>query len=143
MLIREQLTEQIIGVYYEVYRELGYGFLEKVCQRAMVIALTEAGLVVAERVRFPVFFRRQLLGDFISDIVVNGVVLVEIKAASALHAWDDAQALNYLHASPLEVALIMNFGPKREYRRRILSKDHTSRKSSVPDRLKWVDDVRG
>jgi GxxExxY protein len=123
MLIHEELTERIIGVYYDVYSELGYGFLEKVCQRAMVIALTAAGLSVAQGVRFPVIFRGQLVGDNISDMVVNGAVLVEIKATSALHAWDDAQALNYLRASPLEVALIMNFGPKREYRRRILTKD--------------------
>ena len=122
-LVHHELTEQIIGIYYNVYAELGHGFLEKVCQQAMVIALREAGLPVRERVLFPVTFRGQSIGDFISDVVVNDLVLVEIKATSALHPWDEAQALNYLRASDLEVALIMNFGPKREFWRRILTND--------------------
>jgi GxxExxY protein len=122
-LLHEALTEQIIGVYYDVYAELGHGFLEKVCQRALVIALREAGLTVTERVRYEVRFRGHLLGVFYADIVVNGLVLVEVKAASSLHPWDEAQVLNYLRASPIEVGLIFNFGPKREFRRKILTND--------------------
>ena len=122
-LLHHDLTEAIIGVYQDVYTELGHGFLERIYQQAMVIALGEAGLSVVERMPFPVLFRGQLLGEFFADIVVNGLVLVEIKAASALHPWHEAQAINYLRASPLEVALIMNFGPKREYWRRVLTND--------------------
>jgi GxxExxY protein len=122
-LLDYEMTEQIIGIYYEVYAELGYGFLEKVCQRAMVIALRRAGLTVKECSPFPVWFRGHLLGDFFTDIIVNGLVLIEVKAASSLHPWDEAQVLNYLRASPLEVALILNFGPKCEFRRRILTND--------------------
>ena len=72
---------------------------------------------------YPVNFRGHLLGKFFADAVVNGLVLVEVKAASSLHPWDEAQALNYLRASPLEVALIFNFGPKRQFRRQILTND--------------------
>jgi GxxExxY protein len=122
-LLHHDLTEMIIGIYQDVYTELGHGFLERIYQQAMVIALRDAGLSVVEQVRFPVWFRGQVLGEFYADIVVNGLVLVEIKAASALVSWHDAQALNYLRASPLEIALIMNFGPKREHRRRILTND--------------------
>ena len=122
-LLHHDLTEQIIGVYYAVYAELGHGFLERICQRAMVIALRDAGLSVVERAPFPVTFRGQLLGDFFADIVVNGLVLLEIKATTALSRWDEAQTLNYLRASRLEVALILNFGPKREHWRRILTND--------------------
>jgi len=122
-LLHQELTERIIGVFFEVYAELGHGFLEKICQRAMVIALRDAGLSVVERVPFPVTFRGELLGDFFADIVVNGLVLVEIKATGGLRPWDEAQALNYLRASDLEVALIMNFGPKPEHWRRILTND--------------------
>ena len=122
-MLHHDLTERIIGVYYDVYAELGHGFLERICQRAFVMALREAGLEVVEHVPFAVTFRGCTLGEFFADVVVNGLVLVEVKAASNLHPWDEAQALNYLRASPLEVALLFNFGPKREYRRRILTND--------------------
>ena len=122
-LLHHDLTEVIIGIYQDVYTELGHGFLERIYQQAMVIALKDAGLSVVERVPFPVLFRGQVLGEFFADIVVNGLVLLEIKAASALVPWHEAQAINYMRASPLEVALIMNFGPKREHWRRILTND--------------------
>jgi hypothetical protein len=94
-LIHHELTEQIIRIYYDVYTELGHGFLEKVCQAAMVIALRAAGLSVLEHESFPVTFR------------------------------------GHLRASKLEVALIMNFGPKREYWRRILTNDRKTSHRSV------------
>jgi len=122
-LLHEALTKRVIDVFYDVYAELGHGFLEKVYQSAMVIALTDAGLSVAQKVSYDVWFRERLIGEFIADIVVNACLLLELKAASALNSWDDAQALNYLRASPLEVALIMNFGPRPEYRRRIFTND--------------------
>jgi GxxExxY protein len=122
-LLHHELTEQIIGIYYDVYAELGHGFLEKLCQLAMVIELRQAGLTVEEGSPFPVWFRGHLLGDFFTDIVVDGLVLAEVKASSNLHPWDEAQVLNYLRASPLEVALVLNFGPKREFRRKILTND--------------------
>ena len=130
-LLHHDLTQVIIGIYQNVYTELGHGFLERIYQQAMVIALKDAGLSVVERMPFPVFFRGQLLGEFFADIVVNGVVLVEIKAVSALLPWHEAQAINYLRASPLEVALIMNFGPKREYWRRVLTNDRKSGSSAA------------
>jgi GxxExxY protein len=122
-LLHRDLTERVIGVYHDVHHEVGSGFLEKIPQAAMVIALREAGLTVAERVPYPVYFRRYLLGDFYADIVVNDLVLLEVKSKTALHPHDEAQAINYLRASTLEVALIMNFGPKREYVRRVLTND--------------------
>ena len=78
---------------------------------------------MTEQVRYEVKFRGQLLGVFFADIVVNGLEIVEVKAASSLHPWDEAQLLNYLRVSPLEVGLVFNFGPKREFRRRILTND--------------------
>ena len=113
-LLHHDLTQRIIGVYYDVYAELGHGFLERVCQQAMVIALRDAGLRVAERVPFPVMFRGELLGEFFADIVVNDLVLVEVKSCPALEPRHKAQVINYLRASPLEVGLLLNFGPKRE-----------------------------
>jgi GxxExxY protein len=125
-LLHGELTERIIGVYFDVYSELAFGFLERVCQTAIVIALRQDGLKVEQNVSFAVWFREQLIGNFVADIVVEGKVLLEIKAKSALIAFDEAQAINYLRASRLEVALILNFGPKREHRRRILTNDRKS-----------------
>lgn len=122
-LLHASLTEQVIGVYYDVYAELGHGFLEKICQSALVIALREAGLSVVEQVPYPVTFRGHALGKFFADAVVNELVLVEVKAGSSLHPWDEAQTLNYLRASPIEVGLVFNFGPKREFRRLILTNE--------------------
>ena len=122
-MLHEDLTKRIVGVYYEVYNELGHGFLERVCQTAMVMALTEAGLSVVQNVPFQVWFRGVSIGDFVADVIVEGKVLVELKSASALHPWNEAQVLNYLRVSSLEVALLMNFGPKPEYRRRILTNE--------------------
>ena len=131
-LLHYDLTEKIIGVFYDVYRELGSGFLERICQSAMVIALREAGLTVLEGVSYPVHFRGQLLGTFRPDIVVNDLVLVEIKSKSALHPHDEAQAINYLRVSHLEVALIMNFGPKPEHNRRVLTNDRKTGITTTP-----------
>ncbi len=122
-LMHHDLTERIIGIYHDVYTELGYGFLERLYQQAMVIAMTESGLSVAQRVAFDVRFHGRLLGDFYADIVVQNLVLVEIKAASMIHPKGEAQALNYLRASSFEVALILNFGPTREFKRRVLTND--------------------
>jgi GxxExxY protein len=131
-LLHHDLTQKIIGVYFDVYSELGSGFLERICQSAMVIALREAGLTVLEGARYPVYFRGIELGTFCPDIVVNGLVLVEIKSKSAIHSQDEAQAINYLRVSPLEVALVMNFGPKREYIRRVLTNDRKVGRIAAP-----------
>jgi GxxExxY protein len=112
-----------------VYSELGYGFLEKLYQRAMAIALTEAGLFVSRDTRFDVMFRGHCLGQFFADLIVENRVLLEIKATSALQPSDEAQVLNYLRASTIELALLLNFGPKRELKRRVLTND---RKGASP-----------
>jgi GxxExxY protein len=122
-LLHEDVTSRIIKVYYDVYNELGHGFLERICQTAMVMALTDSGLSVAQKVPLAVSFRGVCIGEFEPDIVVNGVVLGEIKSGSALHPWHDAQVVNYLRASSIEVGLLLNFGPKPEHRRKILTND--------------------
>ena len=122
-LHHEDVTSRIISVYYDVYNELGHGFLESICQTAMVMALTDSGLSVAEKVPLAVSFRGVCIGEFEPDMIVNGVVLVEIKSGSALHPWHDAQVLNYLRASSVEVGMLLNFGPKPEHRWRILTND--------------------
>jgi len=122
-LIHADLTERIIGVYHDAHYEFGDGFLEKLGQRAMVIALMDAGLRVSEGVRFEVCFRGHRIGDFFPDIVVNDLVLVEVKSCPALEPRHRAQVINYLRASTLEVGLLLNFGPKREFERLVYANE--------------------
>ncbi|MBX9583073.1 MAG: GxxExxY protein [Gemmataceae bacterium] len=115
--LHARLTETVIGVYYDVYNELGYGFLESVYHNAMVLALRQKGLTVGSKVPVPVWFRGQLVGDFEVDVLVEDAVLLELKSARALDSAHEAQTLNYLRATPVEVGLLMNFGPKPQFKR--------------------------
>jgi|SRR5215213_2726727 len=113
------LTQQIIGVYYEVYNELGTGFLESVYQKSLALALKSAGLAVCSRIDIPVWFRGQQVGKFEGDLLVEKCVLLELKAARALDSSHKAQLLNYLRATDIEIGLLLNFGVKPEVRRLI------------------------
>jgi GxxExxY protein len=116
-LKHKELTETIIGVFYEVYNELGHGFLESVYERAFEIALTAKGLNVLRQIEIPVTFRGQSVGNFSADVLVEKCVLLELKAARTLDSSHEAQLLNYLRATEIEVGLLFNFGIKPEFRR--------------------------
>ena len=122
-LLHGELTEKIIGVYQAAHHEFGDGYLEMLCQKVMVIALRDAGLATNEGTRFDVHFRGHLVGSFCADLVVDGLVLVELKSCPALEPRHRAQMINYLRASPLEVGLLLNFGPKREFERFVYAND--------------------
>jgi GxxExxY protein len=125
-ILHDDLTDKILGVYYQVYNELGYGFLESVYEAAMRIALQAAGLTVVTQVSVPVWFRGQQIGDFRADILINGLVLVELKAARTIDGTHEAQLLNYLRATSIEVGLILNFGAKPQFRRLAFANDRKS-----------------
>lgn len=101
----EDLTSRIIGVYYDVYNELGHGFVESVYHNAMLVALTQAELRAESEVALPVTFRGARVGDFRADIVIEGIVLLELKTVQALEKEHLAQLMNYLKATPLEIIL--------------------------------------
>lgn len=111
------LTDKIIGTFYEVYNELGFGFLESVYEEAMIIALREKGLKVEQQIPIPVWFRGKKIGNFESDLIVNNLVIVELKAVKLIDETHIAQLLNYLRATEIEVGLVLNFGHKAEFRR--------------------------
>jgi len=113
----QELTRKIIGVFYEVYNELGHGFLESVYEAAMLIALREAGLKAEAQVPIAVYFRGNRVGDFRADLMVENAILLELKAARALDSSHEAQLLNYLRATQIEVGLLLNFGIKPEFKR--------------------------
>ena len=117
------VTEQVIGAFYEVYNELGFGFLESVYQRAMLIALDARGLRADPQVQLPVYFRGHQIGEFAADILVNQAVILELKAADEFCPAHEAQILNYLKASTIEVGLLLNFGPKPRLKRMGFSND--------------------
>ena len=106
------LTDLIIKAFYLVYNELGYGFSEKIYERAMELVLAEMGLVVEKEKRIPVYFRGQILGEYVADLVINGIVMAELKAVSHTLDVHEAQLLNYLKATEVEVGLLFNFGPE-------------------------------
>lgn len=111
------LCHEIIRVFYEVYNELGYGFLEAVYEEAFARALREAGFLVDRQVPTPIWFRGAVIGDYKADLIVNGKVLLELKAAQGIDPAHKAQLLNYLRATELEVGLLFNFGPKPHFQR--------------------------
>src|SRR5436305_4668255 len=98
-----ELTEAIIGVFYEVYNELGYGFLESVYRRSMKLALEQKGFRVREEAPTSVIFRGHNVGDFKADLVVNEVILLELKTADYIVAPHEAQVLNYLRSTAFEI----------------------------------------
>jgi GxxExxY protein len=111
------LFHGIIGVFYAVYNELGYGFLEAVYHEGLAISLVEAGFTVGRQVQTPSWFRGRSIGEYKADLIVNEAVLLELKAARALDSSHEAQILNYLRATNIEDRLLLNFGPKPQFKR--------------------------
>jgi GxxExxY protein len=115
--LHKELTYKIIGVYYDVYNELGHGFLESVYQKSLGLALQAAGLDACWPIAIPVFFRGQQVEHFEGDMLVERSVLLELKAVRALDGSHQAQLINYLRATDIEVGLLLNFGVKPEVKR--------------------------
>ena len=111
------MTGAIVGVFFEVYGELGYGFLESVYRSAMGMALRDAGLEVQSEVEAHALFRGRSVGVFRLDFVVERAVVVELKAAGGIDQSHLAQVLNYLRCTSMEIGLILNFGPRPQIRR--------------------------
>ena len=129
-LLRSAVTRRIIGVYFDVYNELGFGFLESVYQEAMSIALADAGLGCRREATVTVTFRGRSVGEFRPDLIVAEAVVVELKVARDLAAVHNVQVINYLRATPCEVGLLLNFGPQPQFRRFVFA---NSRKQSAKD----------
>lgn len=122
-MLHEELTNNIICAFYNVYNTLGHGFLEKVYENALVIELRNIGLSVAQQVGVKVFYKGDQVGDYYADIVVDGLVILELKAAESLKNEHFSQLTNYLKATDKEVGLLLNFGKKPEFKRIVLGND--------------------
>lgn len=117
------LTEVIIKGFYTVYNALGYGFLEKVYANALALELRALGLDGVQEQRIAVYYHEAQIGEYAADLVVNDAVIVELKAVKTLLEEHEAQLLNYLKATPYEVGLLLNFGPKPEVKRKAFAND--------------------
>ena len=122
-MLRDDLTDPTIGAFYDVYNQLGHGFLESVYEPAMVIALRKRGLVVERQVPVVVHYDGEAVGKFFADLMVEHAVIVELKSCRALAPAHEAQVLNSLRATSIEVGLILHFAPKPSVRRLILTND--------------------
>lgn len=123
-LKHSDITDKIIKAYYDVYNSLGYGFLEKVYENALQIELRKKGLFCVAQFPIEVFYEEQKVGQYFADILVEDSVIIEIKAAEVLVDEHEAQLINYLKATELEIGLLLNFGKKPEFKRKIFSNEN-------------------
>ena len=122
-MIHEDLTGEIIGAFYEVYNTLGYGFLEQVYQNALYKELKRIGLECKPQEEINVFYKGEFVGRYVADMLVEDTVIVELKAVKKLLPEHDAQLINYLKATGIEVGLLFNFGKEAEIKRKIFTLD--------------------
>lgn len=121
MLLHKELTDDIIDAFYEVYKVLGYGFLEKVYQNALFFELRNRGHQVVAQKRCAVYYKGKEVGEYFTDIIVNDLVILELKAIESLNGDQIRQLQNYLKASTIEVGLLLNFGKEPEFIRKVYS----------------------
>ena len=129
LMLHEDVTNKILAACFEFSNELGAGFLESVYEKALLIALKDKALAAQSQVPLQVSFRNKVVGDFVADIVVENKVLIELKAVKNLLPEHQAQIINYLKATGIEIGLLINFGnSKMEFRRfnRLNSYDTTA-----------------
>ena len=117
----QELSKEIIGIYYHVYNELGYGFLEKVYQNAFAIELLSRGYQIEKHKKINVFYKNEIVGEYIPDIVVNNKLIIELKCVEFLVEAHECQLINYLRATECEVGLILNFGKDPQFIRKIFT----------------------
>jgi len=125
----EEISDKIINSFYNVYNTLGYGFLERVYENAMMIDLRKAGLNCENQVPIKVFYQNEIIGEYFADILVENKIIIGLKAIKHITKQDEAQILNYLSSTKIEVGLLLNFGEKPEIKRKIF--DNKLKKYSV------------
>jgi GxxExxY protein len=122
------LTGKILGSFFQVHKEMGFGFSEKVYESALEVLLLECGMIVEKQKEIKVYYHGKVVGEYKADMIVNSVVLLELKSVEKLIDVHDAQLLNYLKATEIEVGLLLNFGREAEFHRKIYD---NSRKGSL------------
>ena len=115
----EEITNKIIEAFYRVYNTLGYGFLEKVYRNALYYELIEMGFKADMEKRIFVYYKTHIVGDYSADLLVENIIICELKTSESLQEGDESQLINYLRATNIEVGLLLNFGKKPQVKRKI------------------------
>ncbi len=123
-LLHKDITEEIISAYYYVYNELGYGFLEKVYENAMLIELKSRGFKVESQKNIKVYFKETIVGEYFADIVVEDKIILELKSCEVLASEHEVQLFNYLKATEIEVGLLFNFGKRAAFKRKVFTNNN-------------------
>ncbi|TRX01896.1 GxxExxY protein [Flavobacterium gawalongense] len=121
--LHKSLSDSILKAYYEVYNELGYGFLEKVYQNAMYFELKSQGFKVEAQKQIKVYYKSQLVREYFADLIIEDSITVELKACECLMDEHKAQLLNYLKATKVEIGILLNFGTTPEFKRLIYTNE--------------------
>jgi len=125
-LLYKDKTDKILKCFYNVYNVLGFGFLEKVYENALMIELKEAGFFCERQKPINVFYKETQIGEYYADIMVDSCIILELKAVECLIMEHELQLINYLRATDIELGLLLNFGKKPEFRRKIFSNEKSA-----------------
>ena len=120
-MLHKDITSKIISAFYAVYNKLGYGFLEKVYENALIIELEKLGLSVRQQVPIQVCYEGKVVGEYFADLLVDDKVIAELKATKEIIDAHEAQLINYLKATNIEVGLLLNFGAEAKFKRKIFT----------------------
>ena len=126
-LLHQELTDVIIKTFYEVYNELGYGFLERVYQNSLYLELKSKGLKVEAQKKIEVYYKGIEVGQYYADLIVEDLIILELKAADCIVKEFENQIFNYLKGTNCEVGLLLNFGTKPEFKRKIFENNRKLR----------------
>jgi GxxExxY protein len=130
-MLYQDLTDKIIQAFYTVYNTLGYGFLERVYENAMIFELQASGFEIAKQHKIKVFYKNLVVGEYYADLIVNDTVIIELKATELICKEHEIQLINYLKSTNIELGLLLNFGKKPEFRRIIFSNHRKTRNESI------------
>ncbi len=122
-MLHAEITDCILRAFYKVYNTLEYGYLEKVYENAMKVELTQMGITAVQQKNIKVYYESFQVGDYYADLIVNDLVIVELKAAEDLCEEHEAQLLNYLKATDIEVGRLLNFGKEPKFKRKYFTND--------------------
>ncbi len=129
-LLHRDLTEKLIAIFYDVYNELGHGFLEAVYEQALCVALAERNIFFERQLAVPVWFHARQIGEYRADLAVERKVLIELKVGREIDRSWEKQVMNYLRATEFEVGLLFNFGPEPQFRRYLFTNDRKKIRSN-------------
>lgn len=130
-LLHQDITDKVIKTFYEVYNELSFGFLERVYQNAMYFELKAQGFYCEAEKPIKVYYKNLLVGEYRADIIIENKVILELKASPTLVYENELQLINYLKATEIEVGLLLNFGQKPEFKRKIFTNEKKNRYEGI------------